>query len=100
MIDPQLIVDGLSKVQRTANGSSYAFTALDLSGKEVQELGAHLRPYGHLLTLNMSNNDIRDISEISNLEYLLQVNAATNQIKDISFFTANPDSLKYLQVSG
>ena len=47
-VNPQTIVDGLSKVQRIADGSSYAFSCLDLSEKEVQELSTHLRPYIHL----------------------------------------------------
>jgi len=52
-----------------------------------------LRPYVHLQILNLSKNDIRDITEVVHLEYLLSINASQNQIKDIQFFKHFPESL-------
>lgn len=94
----QQLEEGLSIVQRTADGTSYAFSNLNLEEKEIQELGELLRPYKHLTNVNLSKNDLRDVSEVRHLTYILTLNASTNSVKDISFIEANPDCLEYLQV--
>ena len=49
-------------------------------------------------TLNLCKNDIRDISEIVYLNYLLKIDAKENQIRDVQFFHQSPESLQFLQV--
>ena len=48
-------------------------------------------------TLNLRKNDIRDISEILYLDYLLKLDARENQIKDVQFFNTH-QKLEFLQV--
>ena len=64
--------------------------------KEVQELSTLLRPYIHLQNINLSKNEIRDVSEVVHLPYLLTINASSNQVKDIQFFKHFSDNLQYL----
>ena len=83
----------------TADGSSYAFAHLTLEEKEIQELGVLLRPYVHLQNINLSKNQLIDISELMHLPYLLQLNVSSNQIADVKFLEDFSQSLQYLQVS-
>jgi Leucine-rich repeat (LRR) protein len=53
----------------------------------------------HLSHVNLNKNDIRDISVIASMPYLLTLTANTNALKSLSFMSENPDALKYLQVS-
>jgi hypothetical protein len=68
-----------------ADGSSYAFTDLNLEGKDIESFGLLMRQYEHVRTINMNGNKLRGISEISALPYLLEVEAKNNLIKDIDF---------------
>jgi len=67
------INEGLSVIARTADGKSYAYSTLNLEEKEqLQELGELLKPYQHLVNLNLSKNeDLRDISAVAELPNLL-----------------------------
>jgi Leucine-rich repeat (LRR) protein len=67
------------------DGKSYAYSTLNLEEKEIQELGEILRPYQHLTNLNLSKNDIRDISEVRHFSHLINLNASTNQVASIMF---------------
>ena len=83
------------------DGSSYAFTCLNLEEKEnpIQDLGDLLRPYEHIQNLNLSKNEIEDISSITAFNYLLVLDASTNHINSISFLENSPNNLQFLQVS-
>ncbi|CDW77484.1 leucine-rich repeat-containing protein 23 [Stylonychia lemnae] len=80
------------------DGSSYAYVNLNLEEKELQELGDQLRLYQHLRFLNLSKNQLQDLSEVTYLPYLLTLNTSENQINDITFFRNSPNSLQYLQL--
>jgi len=47
------IVAGLSQIEKTHDGASYAFTNLVLDEKELEELGEALRSYQHLRFLSL-----------------------------------------------
>lgn len=81
------------------DGHSYAYSTLILEEKEIQELGDLLRPYKHLSNLNLNKNDIRDISCVVDLTYLLTLSCSGAAIKSLDFLSENPASLQYLQVS-
>lgn len=81
------------------DGRSYAYSTLNLEEKEIQELGELLKPYVHLANLNLSKNDIRDISCVSELPHLLTFNCSGAAIPNLDFMANNEDSLRYLQVS-
>jgi len=72
---------------------------LILEEKEIQELGVVLEPYVHLINVNLSKNDIRDVSTVLNMPSLVNLNASTNQIASIMFL-AIEGALPFLQVLG
>jgi hypothetical protein len=90
------IVAGLSQIDKTHDGASYAFTNLVLDEKEIEELGESLRGYQQLRFLSMQKNQLKDVSEIIYLPYLLTLQANENQVASIEFLTAARDSLHYL----
>jgi len=97
ILKQEQIAEGLSMIQRTHDGSSYAFSQLTLEEKEIQELGVLLRPYQHLQNINLSKNALIEINEVMHLQYLININAQGNQIADIKFFEEYSQSLEYLQ---
>jgi len=65
----------------------------------VQDLTDSVGIYKHLREVNLSNNDIKDIAEVSRLDYLVHLKAHHNKIQNISFFNDSSMSMQYLQVS-
>jgi len=63
----------------------------------VQDLTDTVGIYKHLREVNLSNNDIKDIAEVSRLDYLVHLKAHHNKIQNISFFNDNSMSMQYLQ---
>ena len=86
---------------RKIDGSSYAFTALTIEEKEVEDFGSELQNYEHLQHLYWKTNAIRDIACIGHLPHLLTVDANTNAIGSIKFLEelGGSDHLQFLQVS-
>jgi Leucine-rich repeat (LRR) protein len=80
------------------DGRSYAYSTLNLEEKEIQELGELLKPFVHLSNINLSKNDLRDISCISELPNLLTFSCSGAAVSSLDFMANNPESLKYLQV--
>jgi Leucine-rich repeat (LRR) protein len=68
-----------------------------LEEKELEELGEALRSYQHLRFLSLQKNQLKDVSEIIYLPYLLTLQANENQVASLEFLTAARDSLHYLQ---
>ena len=98
ILKPEQIVPGLSHIAKTHDGASYAYTNLVLEEKELEELGEALRPFQHLRFLSLNKNQLKDVSEILHLPFLLTFQAAENQIASIDFLGAARDqSLHYLQ---
>lgn len=58
-----------------------------------------LGSYKHLREVNLSNNDIVDLSEAVRLDYLVSLEAHHNKIDSIRFFGNSPASMQFLQVS-
>ena len=83
------------------DGSSFAFTCMNLAEQEspIQDLGELLRPYEHIQDLNLSKNEIGDISSIVAFNYLLVLDASSNSITSIGFLENTADGLQFLQVS-
>ena len=80
-------------------GVSYAFTKLNLENKNVQDLTDCIGNYKHLRDINLSHNDIKDISEVQRLDHLVNLQASHNKIDAIDFFAEAYHSLQYLQVT-
>jgi len=96
-----LISKGLSEVKRTADGSSYAFTALNLEnglqGDKIDDLAVALRNFLHIRTVNFSKNNLFMADEFVHLPYLQELNLAQNKVRDIRFLKENRESLCYLK---
>jgi len=70
------IKTGLTQISRTADNTSYSYVNLNISEKEIIELYDVIPNYAHLRYLNLSINKIVDISTISSIKYLVQINAS------------------------
>ncbi len=68
----------MSKISKTVDGASYAYTNLDLEKKALDDLGDSLRLFQHLRVINISKNNLRDLSELVYLPHLVEVNASEN----------------------
>ena len=55
-----------------------------------------LGSYKHLREVNLSNNDIMDLSEAARLDYLVSLEAHHNKIDSIRFFGNSPASMQFL----
>jgi len=79
----EVLRSGLSKVERTFDGEGYAFSVLDVSGKNLASLGDELPSFSHVRFLNVSDNQITDLSGVSGMYSVLAVNAANNKVAAI-----------------
>lgn len=101
LVTKEQITAGLSRIERTHDGTSFAFVALTIEESDpvVEDLGDFLSGYEHLRHLNLSKNGIRDISSMACLNHLLTVNCSNNAIGSIQFLedlSAN-EKLQFLQ---
>ena len=83
----------VSTNKSNVDGSSYAFTKLTLEKLGLQELGGVLESYSHLQNINLNNNEIRDISSVQTLPYLLNLQATHNAIQSVQFFSESAHAL-------
>uniref|UniRef100_K3WUA4 U2A'/phosphoprotein 32 family A C-terminal domain-containing protein n=1 Tax=Globisporangium ultimum (strain ATCC 200006 / CBS 805.95 / DAOM BR144) TaxID=431595 RepID=K3WUA4_GLOUD len=75
----QAYMEGLSRLDRVVDDSGYAFTALDVVGKELVSL-APIVNYPHLLFVNVAENQITDVAPLEKLPYLVCVNLSDNAL--------------------
>ena len=94
----EVFKNGVSNISKTADNCSYAYVNLNAEGKELLCLYEVLYNYPHLRYVNVSNNQINDLSTVVELEHLLLLNAAKNHIKDVSFLGIK-GKLQYLQIA-
>lgn len=101
MVQKEQLTKGLSRIQRTHDGSSYAFAALTMEETDppVEDLGNELQQYEHLQHLYLKQNGLRDIASIAHLHHLLTVNASQNAVASIKFLEelGGSDRLQFLQ---
>merc|ERR1712151_248456 len=103
------IQKGLSKIARTHDGSSFAFTVLNLAGGDepvleepIQDLKAEdglcdLNQYEFIQHINLSKNDIRDISTFVSFPHLLTINCSQNSIRSIQFMEEFSSHMQFVQ---
>jgi hypothetical protein len=58
-----------------------------------------LENYSHLQNISLNNNDIKDISSVQTLPYLLNLQATNNAVQSVQFFSESAHALQFLQVS-
>jgi len=88
-----------SKIEKTIDGSGFAYTQMDCVGKRVGVIKV-IEDYAHLRQINMSKNQIKDASPLSKVPYILSLNLSQNQLKTIEGFEEGSlASLLYLNLS-
>ena len=70
VLNKETISTGLSQIQKTADGSTYAFAVLNLEEKELDDIGDLLSNYEHLRDLNLNKNKLESIDKLRSLKYL------------------------------
>ena len=85
------------------DGTSYAFTTLNLEGgygsKKIDDLSVALRQFPHIRNVNMAKNALWLADEMTYLPFLQDLNVSHNRLRDIRFLKENRESLCYLKVS-
>ncbi|ETV69971.1 hypothetical protein H257_14344 [Aphanomyces astaci] len=78
--------DGLGRIDRTADNSGFAFTAIDLVDKSLDSLEP-IRSFPHVMFVNVSKNSLTDVSDaLAALEFLVSVNLSENQLTTVPKF--------------
>merc|ERR550514_1216756 len=89
----------LSKIEKTIDGSGFAYTQMDCVGKRVGVIKV-IEDYAHLRQINLSKNQVRDATPLKSVPYILSLNLTTNQIKNIDGWEEGSlSSLLYLSLS-
>lgn len=60
------------------DGSTYAFTDLNLEDKGLENLGDQLTDFDHLRFVNLNKNRLENIDKLRNLKYLQSLSAKEN----------------------
>lgn len=76
-----MIAQGLSRISRTLDDTSYAFTSLDVSEKELTTCD-EIAKYPHLQYINVSKNQLTDLSPLNSLENVVALNASENALQE------------------
>jgi hypothetical protein len=99
------IRSGLSQISKTANNASYAYVRLNLAEKELERLYPPLLQYTQLRYLDLSGNQLSDVTVVTELRYLLSLNVSKNQLTSLAAFSPVADEeilpfLQFLNLSG
>ena len=90
-ISEEILAEGLSLLCKTGNGLAHAYVRLDAAQRELTEINI-LKNYIHLRYIDLSNNNLKDISPINSLTHLLTLKLDFNKLT-----SAKLDPLPYLQ---
>ncbi|KAJ3019059.1 Leucine-rich repeat-containing protein 23 [Thoreauomyces humboldtii] len=88
-----MITPAISLLSRTGNGLSHAYTQLNLVSSGITDISI-LKTYPHLRYLDLSQNHIRDVTPLAQLEFLLSADLHGNRIERVGQELSN---LKWLQ---
>ncbi|KAG9489844.1 hypothetical protein GDO78_005653 [Eleutherodactylus coqui] len=87
VLKEEMISDGLSMFGRSALGSEQVYLHLNISDRKLNNIQI-LCSYIHLHKLDVSCNEITDLSCVSYMPYLIELYAAKNKLS--TFFDFNP----------
>lgn len=82
-LTPEILGKCLSNIERTVDGSAYAFTKLDCSDKDLSDLGTKVGEFEHLRHAVIANNKIADLSPVAKLPHLLTLTASSNAAESL-----------------
>ena len=86
----------LTKLYENVDGSTYAYTNLNLEGKGLDQIGDHITDFEHIRQLNLNKNKLDSIDKLRNLKYLQSLEATDNNIADNYFMSESKQQLKFL----
>ena len=69
------------------DGSTFAFTDLNIEGKGLSTFGDRINDYEHLRNLNLSKNRFENIDKLRALKYMQTLKASENEIIDNYFMS-------------
>eukprot|EP00163_Fabomonas_tropica_P025019 TRINITY_DN4309_c0_g1_i2.p1 TRINITY_DN4309_c0_g1~~TRINITY_DN4309_c0_g1_i2.p1 ORF type:complete len:450 (-),score=69.29 TRINITY_DN4309_c0_g1_i2:8-1357(-) len=96
-LSEEVLKKGLHTLGRTADGLSQAYLGCNLILKKIHSLDA-LGSCIHLQDLDISCNSLTDLSPLSNLKYLIRLNASYNRLTEVLAFDP-PFNLDYADFS-
>lgn len=96
----------LTGIAKTVDGKGFAFTHLELSGKDKDEASEeekfgnieNLKDHVHLRYVNLSNNYVSDPGPLVTMSHLLSLNLSKNCLTAASLEKFKDAPLKFLQV--
>lgn len=69
-LTPELLDEGLSSIQKTSDGSTYAFSEVCLENRGINSIGEILAEYDHLRVIKFNQNKLENIDKLRTLKYL------------------------------
>ncbi|XP_053572364.1 leucine-rich repeat and guanylate kinase domain-containing protein [Bombina bombina] len=97
VLKEEMVAEGLSMLGRSALGTEYVFLNLTLSNRMLQSIQL-LCKYIHLQKLDVSCNEITDLSCVSHMPYLTELKASNNKLTTFFDF-APPKNLQVVDLS-
>ena len=97
MIDPEIFQKGLNDFGTTYDNYNHAYLGLNISGKELISVGG-ITNYKFLQKVDVSNNDLSTLEQLSGLYHLTELNASHNKIEEIMDFDP-PQNLEKVDYS-
>jgi Leucine-rich repeat (LRR) protein len=92
----EVLSEGLTSIQKTYNGETFAFSDLSLEGKNLDSLGDNLTDFEHLRVINLNKNKFSNIDKLRNLKFLQSLEACDNALTDNYFMSESKQQLKFL----
>jgi Leucine-rich repeat (LRR) protein len=80
------IATGLSKLGRSADGSSQVFLVLSLPGRGLSDISPLSERFVHLQSLELQYNNLSDLSALSGMCHLLYLNVSHNKLTSLLDF--------------
>jgi Leucine-rich repeat (LRR) protein len=98
-LEAKNIKEGLALLKRTPDGSSYAFSTLTVDEPETpfEVMGDDIKNYTNLLNVSLTKNQFREVDNLAELPYVLNLNISENKIAQIDWMS-NMNTMQYLQV--
>jgi Leucine-rich repeat (LRR) protein len=82
----------LSNLGRNADGTKHVYLKLTIPGFELRDI-TEIAKYKDIQTLDLSFNQLKDLSPLSELRYLLNLNVSNNKLEKLFDFLP-PNNLK------
>lgn len=89
----ELMAGSLMLLCKTGNGLSHAYVRLEAAQKEITDISI-IKNYIHLRYIDISNNNLKDISALNSLTHLLTLKADFNKLSSVKL-----EPLPYLQTA-